>query len=41
MTRLPPGPIDPHAAVGGLIEIFEEALDLGLDLRILHGTSAG
>jgi hypothetical protein len=32
-----PDPIDPHAAVGGLLEAFEEVLDLGRHLRILHG----
>ena len=29
-----PGPIDPHAAVGGLIEAFEEVLDLGIPKRL-------
>jgi hypothetical protein len=32
--------VDPNAAVGGLVEAFEEVLDLGLDLRILHGLAA-
>ena len=37
MTRLPRGPIDPHATVGGLVEAFEEVLDLRLHLLIPHG----
>jgi hypothetical protein len=31
-----PLPIDPRATVGGLIEAFEEVLDLGLHLGVLH-----
>jgi hypothetical protein len=30
-------PIDPYASVGGLIEAFEEVLDLGCHLLIPHG----
>ena len=30
-------PIDPHTAVGGLIEAFEEVLDLGVHLSVVHG----
>jgi hypothetical protein len=37
MTKLHPDPIDPLAAVGRLIGAFEEVLDLGFDLRLLHG----
>jgi hypothetical protein len=29
--------IDPHAAVGGLVEAFEEVLDLGVHLSVVHG----
>jgi len=29
--------IDPHAAVGGLVEAFEEVLDLGVHLSVFHG----
>jgi hypothetical protein len=32
-----PDPIDPHAAIGRLVEAFEEILDLGRHLFILHG----
>ncbi|MGA7260274.1 MAG: hypothetical protein WCA23_01225 [Stellaceae bacterium] len=32
-----PFPIDPHGAVGGLIEAFDEVLDLRLHLLIPHG----
>jgi hypothetical protein len=32
-----PNPIDPHAAVGGLVEAFDEVLDLRLHLLIPHG----
>src|ERR1700746_3941920 len=32
-----PLPIDPHAAVGRLIEAFHEVLDLSLDLSFPHG----
>ena len=28
--------VDPHAAVGGLVEAFDEVLDLGVDLLIPH-----
>jgi hypothetical protein len=30
-------PIDPHAAVGGLVEAFEEVLDRGQRLLLSHG----
>jgi hypothetical protein len=36
-TGCHPDPIDPHAAVRGLIETFEEVLDLRLYLGLLHG----
>jgi len=32
-----PDPIDPHAAVGGLVEAFAEVLDLRQHLLIPHG----
>jgi hypothetical protein len=32
-----PNPIDPHAAVGGLVEAFDEVLDLRQHLLIPHG----
>jgi hypothetical protein len=32
-----PDPIDPYAAVGGLVEALNEVLDLGLHLLIPHG----
>jgi len=32
-----PFPIDPHAAPGGLLEAFEEILDLGEHLLVSHG----
>jgi hypothetical protein len=40
MTARPPlhpDPIDPHAAVGRLIEAFDEVLDLRQHLLIPHG----
>jgi hypothetical protein len=33
--RSDPNPFDPHTAVGGLIEAFDEVLDLGQHLLIL------
>jgi len=36
-----PFPIDPHAAVGGLVEAFEEVLDLGQRLLLSHGLAGG
>jgi hypothetical protein len=35
--RSHPLPIDPHAAVGWLVEAFDEVLDLRLHLLIPHG----
>jgi hypothetical protein len=35
--RLHPDPIDPHAAVGRLVEAFDEVLDLLQHLLIPHG----
>jgi hypothetical protein len=37
---LHPNPIDPHAAVDGLIEAFEEVLDLRQHLLVPHGLAA-
>ena len=34
-------PIDPHAAVGGLVEAFGEVLDLCQHLLIPHGLAGG
>ena len=37
-----PDPTDPHAAVGGgLVEAFEEVLDLGQRLLLSHGLAGG
>ena len=35
--RSDPDPIDTHAAVGGLVEAFDEVLDLRQHLLIPHG----
>jgi hypothetical protein len=35
--RSDPDPIDPHAAVGRLIEAFDEVLDLRQHLFVSHG----
>jgi hypothetical protein len=36
-----PDPIDPYAAVSGLLEAFEEVLDLGQCLLLSHGLAGG
>jgi hypothetical protein len=33
--------VDPHAAVGGLVEAFEVVLDLGQRLLLSHGLAGG
>jgi hypothetical protein len=34
-------PIDPHAAAGGLVEAFDEVLNLGQRLLLSHGLAGG
>ena len=39
--RSHPDPIYPHASIGRLIEAFEEVLDLGVLLSVVHALAAG